>query len=278
MPLPTEILDQVDELYRDHASLKDFENIADLAKSYVETKAMVGNSLRIPSKDAGEDAYQEYLNKIINNDPSLMLKPNFEEKEQSRDFFRTIGLPEDFSKYENPEGMDLAEDVEAELRELLYGAQIPQSGYEKVMKAFSDRQSQATTMNTELQETDQSGLKAEWGQAYGDREKAAQKANEEFYPGRDFDKLTAAERKSLYTISKAMTGKAAPAAGDAGGIPDDAMTPQEAVNRANEMMTRARKNPDGALSREEILDLMKQGMALKVKYAGRDGELDSLRA
>lgn len=278
MPLPTEILDQVDELYREHASLKDFDSVSDLAKSYVETKAMVGNSLRIPSKDAGEDAYQEYLNKIINNDPSLMLKPNFEEKEQSRDFFRTIGLPEDFSKYENPEGAKLPEDVEAELRELLYEANIPQSGYEKMIKAFSDRQAQADAMNTELQETDQSGLKAEWGQAYDDREKAARKANDEFYPGRDFDKLTATERKSLYTISKAMTGKAAPAAGDAGGIPADAMTPQEAINRADELMDRARKNPGGELSREQILELMNQGMALKVKYAGREGSLDSLKA
>ena len=66
--------------------------------------------------------------------------------------------------------------------------------------------------------------------------------------------------------------------GEGSRIPDDAMTPQEAVNRANEMMDRARKNPNGELSREEILNLMNQGMALKVKYAGRDGELDSLRA
>jgi len=133
MPLPDDILEQIDEQYRGHASLKDMNDIGALAKSYVETKAMVGNSIRIPGKDAGEDARNEYLQKLINNDPELMMKPDFANKEQSQEFFQTIGLPQEFSKYENPEGMKLPDDVEAEMRELLYQAKVPQAGYEKIM-------------------------------------------------------------------------------------------------------------------------------------------------
>ena len=278
MPLPSEILDQIDEQYRDQESQKQFDSVADLAKSFVETKAMVGNSIRIPSKDAGEEARQEYWNKLINNDPELMMKPDFENKDQSREFFRTIGLPEEFSKYENPEGMKLPDDVEAEMRELLYSASLTNSQYQKIMAAFSDRQAQTTTMQNDMQETGMSDLKGKWGQALDDRIKAAKRTNEEFYPGRDFTILTGKEIESLYTISAAMTGKGAPAAGDAGGIPADAMTPQEAIDRADEMMNRARNNTNGELSREQVMDLMSKGMALKVKYAGmQGGGVESLR-
>ena len=98
MPLPEEILEQIPEEYRGHDSLNDFNDAAALAKSYVETKAMVGNSIRVPGPDAGEEAYQEYLNKIISHDPKLMMKPDFAEAEQSHEFFRTIGLPEESAK------------------------------------------------------------------------------------------------------------------------------------------------------------------------------------
>jgi hypothetical protein len=281
MPLPTEILDQIDEQYRDHASLTDFDDVSALAKSYVETKAMVGNSVRRPGKDAGPEAHQEYLDKLINNDPDLMLKPDFSNKDQSHEFFRTIGLPSESAEYENPEDMNLDEAVEAEMRSLLYEAKIPQSGYAQIMKAFSDRQSQTTTMNAEMFESSMKDLKGKWGLATDDRMTAARKAKEDFpniYPGRDFESLTGKEVQSLYEISTALTGKGALAAHDDGGIPSDAMTPQEAINQANEMMARARKNLNGDLTREEIAALMKKGMALKTKYAGYEGSLDSLRA
>ena len=70
MPLPDEILEQIDENYRDHSSLKEINDVAALAKSYVETKAMVGNSIRIPGPDAGDEARNEYIQKLINNDPN----------------------------------------------------------------------------------------------------------------------------------------------------------------------------------------------------------------
>ncbi len=278
MPLPSEILEQVDELYRDHASLKDFESVADLAKSYVETKAMVGNSIRIPSKDAGPEAYQEYLNKIINNDSSLMMKPDFSVKDQKRDFYRTIGLPEDESKYSLPEGVKLTSEVDAEIRKIAYENNLTDSQFGGFMTAFSDRQEQASTLNTEMVKSDMAGIKEKWGMAFDDRIAAAKQANEEFYPGRDFDNLTAKERESLYRISKAMTGKGAPAAGDAGGIPKNLMTPEEAKTRADELLRRAQNAKPNEMTREEIKALVDKSIELRVKYAGYEGSLDSLRA
>ena len=253
MPLPSEILETIGEEYREHESLNDFNDVAALAKSYVETKAMVGNSVRKPGPDAGPEAKEEYWNKLINNDPELMMKPDFANSEQSREFFRTIGLPSESAKYENPEDMNLDESVEAEMRSLLYDAQIPQAAYAKIMSAFSDRQKQTVEMNTELQDSDMGELKGKWGMALDERMNAAKKMNEEFYPGRDFDNLNRGELEALYTISTSMTGKGAQAAADQGGIPTK-MTPDEAISQAAEIMKRIH-DPKSDLSRDEKMTL-----------------------
>lgn len=277
MPLSSELLEQVSEEYRDHPSLQDINDLDALAKSFVETKAMVGNSVRKPGPDSGPEAYEKYLNQIINNDPTLMLKPDFSQAEQSREFFRTIGLPEDFSKYENPADMKLPQDVEAEMRELLYEAQAPQSVYTKVMAAFSDRQNQMETLNSETHNADLSSLKDKWGQAMDDRTAAAKRANEEFYPGREFDLLTGKEREALYNISSAMTGKGPQAPGQQDQIPSTVMTPDEAKEQAAEIMTRLH-DPNNGLTREDTMALVKKRINMLVKYAGYEGTLDSLKA
>jgi hypothetical protein len=278
MPLPTEILETIDAAYRDHSSLQDINDVAALAKSYVETKAMVGSSIRTPSKDATPQERQEYWDKLINNDPELMMKPDFQNKDQSREFFRTIGLPEDETKYTIPEGVDLPDEVTQELTKMGYKINMTDSQVSEMLQEFSDRQTQTNTMNTELYDSDMNQLKGKWGQAMDDRTAAAKQANEQFYPGRPFDSLTGGELESLFNISKAMTGKGAPAAGDAGGIPSDAMTPGEAKERADILLKRAQNAKPGDMTREEITALVNKSIRIRVEAGISEGSLDSLKA
>ena len=264
MPLPNEVLEQIDEEYRDHASLNDINDVAALAKSYVETKAMVGNSIRIPGKDAGPEAYNEYLEKLINNDPTLMLKPDFANEDQSTEFFRTIGMPEAADKYTNPEDMQLNDEVEAEMRGIAHDLKLTNAQYKKLMAAFSERQVQTVEMTTEQFDSGIAELKGKWGMAFDDRIQAARQANEDFYPGRDFDTLTGPERESLYNISHAMTGKSAPVAGDAPGVPTK-MTPEEAHAQADEIMKRIHA-PDSDLSHDEKMKLQYKRIELLRKH------------
>lgn len=57
-------LDVLSETYRNDPSIKDFKSIDDLAKSYVNAKSMIGNSLRIPSEDASDEAKAEFFKKL----------------------------------------------------------------------------------------------------------------------------------------------------------------------------------------------------------------------
>jgi hypothetical protein len=52
MPLPDEIVSQLPEDVRSDPALSSFNDLGSLAKSYVETKSLVGSSIRLPGKDS----------------------------------------------------------------------------------------------------------------------------------------------------------------------------------------------------------------------------------
>jgi hypothetical protein len=278
MPLPEEILEVIPEEYRDHKSLEDFKDVGELAKSFVETKALVGNSIRIPSADAGPEAQQEFWQKLIDRDDRLMLKPDFTVEEQSQEFFRTLGQPEEPSGYENPEELSLPEDVEAEMREILHPIGLTKIQYKKVMEALNKRHSDTLENLTTAHTEDITKLKEKWGMATEERMTAAKEVFKErsFFPNAEFEKLSSAQIEALYDVHVALTGKGAQAASQQDNIPATTMTPDEALTQAKEIMDRARNDPN--MSHEERMKLMNKGMELKIKYAGREGSLDSLRA
>jgi hypothetical protein len=77
---------------------------------------------------------------------------------------------------------------------------------------MSTRAEKTTMLNAEAVADDLNGLKGKWGLTTDDRISAAQRINEEFFPGRPFERLGSKEIEGLYTMSKAVTGKGAQAA------------------------------------------------------------------
>jgi hypothetical protein len=263
------------EDYTTNETLNRFNSVNDLAKSYLELRSMQGQSIRIPPEDAGPEARDEYLNKLINNAPEVMMKPDLAEEDQSKEFYRTMGLPEEFSGYENPDGMNLEEGIEAEMRELLYSANLTNAQYKKIMAAFSDRQAQTVEMNTDLHDSDMSQLKGKWGMTHEERLGAAAKANDEFFPGRDFNTLSSSDIEGLFNISKAMTGKGPQAAGQGPGV-SETMSPDEAVRRGEEILKRVMS--DDSLNAQEKHKLMATRTKMLIEYAGFSGDINQLRA
>lgn len=275
--LQAELLEQIDEKYRDHPSLKDFDNVGALAKSYVETKAMIGNSMRIPSEDAGPEAYSEFINSLVTKVPTVMVKPDFTEPKQSDEFYATMGVPDDMAKYENPEDTALIPDVEAEIRAIALKAKMTPFQYKTFIAELATREAETTTNLTAKRDGDFSALAGKWGTTHDARIEAAKKTNEEYFPGRPFEQLNTAEIEGLYAISESVTGKGATVATQAGGEISTGMTPAEATERAAEIMKRIH-NPNSGLSHDEKIALSHKRIDLLVKHAGMEGSLDSLKA
>ena len=84
-------------------ALANFADITDLAKGFIDTKALQGASIKIPGSDAGTEAIADFHTKVLEKVPTLMFKPDMDKDEQSVEFYRSLGMPETKDKYEAPE-------------------------------------------------------------------------------------------------------------------------------------------------------------------------------
>ena len=166
-------------------SLKQFKSVGDLAKSYVETKAAVGNSIRIPGEDAGEDARVDFINKLKDRVPELVLRPDDNDPAS----WALFGKPESADKYEVPEGVKLPDGSEATLRELMFEANLTKRQAEAMLKGMSKRGEEVTKTQSDAQLESEKALRGEWGAAYDQRIAMVKKIKEQFGIDGDAKKL-----------------------------------------------------------------------------------------
>jgi hypothetical protein len=276
MPLPDDFLEQLPEEYRDNETLKRFNSPVDLAKSYVELRGLQGNSIRIPGKDAGEEDRKKFLDSLLTNAPNVMLKPNFDEKEQNDEFWRTLGWPDKPEAYDPGEEVKLDDDVLNEIRTVAHDARLTTAQANKLIKAFNDREMERQNIIGSKIEGMTKELKQQWGVTFEDRVNAAQKINEQFYPGREFSALSPKEIEALYKVHESLTGKG-PQAPSQDGQQSSRDTPEEAKEKYAEIMRRVHA-PDSDLSRDEKLKMVQKGMDILVKAGVARADLNELRA
>lgn len=261
--LPAEMADTISDEYKQNPNLTKYENFDGFLKGHLNAASLVGNSIRVPGEDAGETDRNEFYQKLMNHAPNLMLKPDFSEPEQSGEFWQTLGKPDDVAKYEMPEEAALPEEVTAEMKQIAFESDMTASQFKKWAAGMSSRHSEATGKATEVTEAQMTELKNEWGLTTDERLNAAKKMNEEFYPGRDFNSLTAAEKKGLYNIHSSMTGKGPQ--GPEQPHQGAGLTPQEARTQADEIMRKVH-DKNNNLSHAEIMGLIDKRTKILQKY------------
>lgn len=271
--LSSEVAEQIPEELRTNETLSRYNSIADLAKSHLEQRSAISQSIRIPSEEAGAEARQQFLDKLVNNAPEVMLKPQFENPEQSTEFYRTLGMPESPDKYSTPEDVQLPDEVEKQLREVLHKANLTDSQYKKVVEDFYTMDKTAKEAQKTSHEEGMTKLREQWGMTADERFAAAQRANDEYFPGREFESLSAKDIEGLYNVSKAVVGKGPQAAQQ----PKDTvstLTPKEALARADEILNNPaywdRSNPEQKHLINKRLEYL--------KMAGYSDSLDDFRA
>lgn len=272
--LPEDIRESLPEDIRANETLNRYNSIEDLAKGHIETKAAFGQSIRIPPDEAGEEARAQFLQKLKSHVPELVPRPSIGQPESFDEFYSVIGVPKDFSEYENPEGVQLKPEAEASLREVMHGAKLTPEQYKFVVQKFSEMDAKAQENMTKAFQSDMDKLKGEWGATYDERTEAAKKAAAELYPGRDFDTFSPDDLRALYRHQVAVTG-GKPQAATQDKSETGKLTPQEALRRANEIMDNPaywdKSNP------QKQQDLIKRRLEL-LEMAGFNNSLDQLRA
>jgi len=163
-----------------------YETVGDLFNAYKEASSMIGNSVRFPSKDAGDEAVVEFNQKML--DKGFYKAPNQDDADSVRSIQQLLGMPAEAQGYEFAavEGFeDNAEDLGA-FKALAHelGLTAKQAGgihnWLGTSNAADDKAA------SEKMDAGMSELKGEWGQAFEHKMTGAKNAAgmlEERVPG-----------------------------------------------------------------------------------------------
>jgi len=205
-------------------------------------RSKIGTGLYQPGEDAGDEDWSSFVSKASElSGGRLMSKPNFDNAEQSNDFYATLGRPEkpDGYEFEAIEGMELDGERQAFLSGIAHEAGLTKSQFKaldaQIRKAdLTQIQAQQEAFTGEL-----GTLKQEWGLAFDDRINQARKVVDAFFPHIAKDTpLSAVEIKAFHSLAKQL-GTNSSEFKDHGRQQNTVTSPAEAVTMISEM----RNNP-----------------------------------
>lgn len=226
-----------DEL-KGNETLNRYDSLEAAMNGFLETRAAASQSIRVPTKEAGAEAREQFLQRLITMAPELTVKPN---GDNTAEFYKVMGRPDDAAGYEAPQEMpyDIGKDVEGQLRDVALKMNLTKDQFKVLLTEMGGMRKATMDGVEQARKADQDALKAEWGAAYDERVAAAKKVNEELFPKVDFNRLPSQEIKARYEIHSRLNDGKATVAGQQG-AQSARLTPEEAQRRAQEIMN----NPD----------------------------------
>ena len=78
-------------------------SVESLARQLVDAQKHIGNSLKIPGEQAGDDAWGEFNSRLKEKVPGLIAKPNPDNEEQMQILYGTMGRPDSPGEYKTTE-------------------------------------------------------------------------------------------------------------------------------------------------------------------------------
>lgn len=223
-------------------ALKDFKDPAALAKSFVDTKSALGNSIRIPGPDASPEARAEFRQKLADKVPELLEFPEDETKfaEVEGRVWEKLGRPKDAKQYEPPK---LEVEFTPEETELLRSIAMKRGYTKKQFAQLAKDAAEEKTAIMKRQADAQGALKKELGFAYEDKlslyahTAEATGAPPELVKAIKAGTIDLATAKWLDGVSKSLGGEGR-AVGDQGSGGAPKLTPDEAKLQIAEVMAR----------------------------------------
>ncbi len=222
-------------------ALADFKDVNGLAKAFLDTKSLVGQSLRVPSKEAGEEDIKKFHEQLMEKVPGLIPAPDITDDEQVAMLMKKLGMPEDIDGYEVPEidGIDLPDDRIKFMKEVAMNSNLTKNQFKKLSELMlsADKES-ITEAQTRIQQEIE-GLRSEWGAAFESKYSKAIKMAEVTGAPKELVQLLVEKKAPVETVKwlDSLVGSLGSedfqmAVQDAG---DGGITPSEARERANEL-------------------------------------------
>lgn len=126
----------------------------------------MGNSLRIPGPDAGEDAMATFQTRAMEKIPGLMKTPDAEDAEGMSAIFGKLGRPAGADGYKVPEGLDLTPEQAGQVMGMAHAADMTQGQFSKYVSDWAAANGAAVTEAQNKHSQALEALKGEWGATY----------------------------------------------------------------------------------------------------------------
>lgn len=237
--------DSLPEALRDSPYIKNAESPEAAASEIAGAAQYMGNSIRIPSEDAGDEDRNAFYAKLQEKVPGLMRTPNGNDWDAAKETLRALGMPEKPEQYQT-DGIDNPPSDEelGKLRALAHDAGLTTAQWKKFVGEMSKSDAEQMEKLEFEREKSVNELKGEWGGAWDSKLSAAMKAAE-LTGAPDFvmemakaGQLDAKTLRWLDSIADQITGDEGAQGGFQGKQTDQPLTPAEVDARLSEVERR----------------------------------------
>jgi len=246
------------EAIRNDPSISTFKDVAALAQSLIETKSLVGRSIRPPGPDAAPAAKKEFVDRMLQLEPALIYAPDGDPESVNR-MWKKLGKPEKAEEYEIPDIAKEAGLIPEDLRALAVTGGFTKSQF----KGLVDVMAKANLEQRRLVALDRLALEQEWGEAKEERTLAAQAAALKMgLTEPEVKALSPKQLKAFANVAKAVGVNKNEFRRNSDGANDEPLDPTEALKQMSEIRANAdffdpHKNP--SRHRELVAQMSKLG-------------------
>jgi len=229
-----------DEVKNSDTAEKFFDQIAN-------QRSLMGQSIRVPGEDAGEESMSAFYEKLRSKVPGLMRSPDPDDADAVNHVLEALGKPVDVDGYRLDDSANVTAEQLAELRGIAQEAGLTKAQFKSVAGKIlnTNKESNEATEAHYKDQTD--ALRSEWGAAYNERLGLAKdiaertEAPESLLKAIEEGKADAATVKWVYQLSKQLGGESATS-----GVPVETtrgkatLTPAEANNVIDDVMNNSK--------------------------------------
>lgn len=192
------------EVQQSDSPEKFFDQMANMRKR-------MGQSIRVPGQDAGEEQLNEFYQNLQKRVPGLMRTPNPEDPESMEQVMRALGKPEDEQGYTLE---DATEDELKDLRAMAKEVGMTKAQFKKFAQGMLGANKMSQQQLQQQIEREQITLKSDWGAATDERYEnilnvaEATGASEQIINAIKTKTIDAKTAKWLYQLGKQLGGEA----------------------------------------------------------------------
>lgn len=148
-------------------TLQDVKSVEALAQRFIDTKSMVGNSIRVPGQDASTEDMAAFRQSLLDKNVGLMAVPNSEDAEAMQAVYKQLGMPDAADGYSRPENWaGMTDERYGHLSAIAHKAGISKGQFEQVVSALSTSDNEVSGKYAGEHQAGIDQLKGEWGGAY----------------------------------------------------------------------------------------------------------------